>query len=129
MRLAVAVGLFIALCAPPHAQAQDAASAFKGFCEGWMHKLQDREQINASHIKWQTAPAGVHGAYIGYTRKHTCTVKNGTASVPVGTIRYLEVRYEKQGSSIEQAEHSRPRPVETTEVTEIFRFSGGKWVY
>ena len=84
---------------------------------------------NVSHIDWQAGEAGISGAYVGYTQEHTCVTKTGTQNVPVGKITYREVKYRKQGPTIGDATHSIAHPVETTEVTEIFRFSKGAWVY
>jgi hypothetical protein len=112
------------------ARAEDPTSQFEGFCQEWMHKLEAREQNNVTHIQWQTNGEGVTGDYTGYyTHEHTCIVKSGTASVPVGKITYREIRYEKHGGNVSEAEHSDPRPVETTDVTEIFRYDKGKWIY
>jgi hypothetical protein len=104
-------------------------SKFKVFCEEWMGKLAARERDNVQNIKWDTRADGVFGSYTAYSHEHTCVMKSGTNSVPVGTITYLEYLYEKRGSSIPEAKSSPPHPVETTEVTEIFRYSAGKWIY
>jgi hypothetical protein len=127
MRALVLTCLAVALCAP--ARAEDPAGAFKGFCEEWMHKLEVREHDNVSHIKWEVTQDGVQGDYVGYTHEHTCLTKNGTQSVPVGKITYREIKYEKRGTTIAEAESNPPKAVEVTEVTEIFRYAKGKWVY
>ena len=111
------------------ARAEDPDSAFRGFCEEWMQKLHERQARNVSHIQWEPAADGVHGAYVVYSDEHTCITKNGTASVPVGKIIYREVRYEKIGPTVAEAEKTSPHAVETTEVTEIFRYDKGKWIY
>jgi hypothetical protein len=49
--------------------------------------------------------------------------------VPIGKITYLEVRYEKRGTTREEAEGNPAKPLETTEVTEIFRYAKGQWIY
>jgi hypothetical protein len=121
--------LFLAVVLNGAALAQDAATAFPSFCEEWMHKLEVREQNNVTHIKWESNADGVQGAYVGYTHEHTCTLKDGSGHVPVGEIIYREIRYEKRGSTIADAQQSEARPSEITEVTEIFRYSNGKWVY
>jgi len=126
MRLLVSVCCLVLLGAS--ALAEDPASAFNHFCEEWMGKLAAREEHNVTHIKWDTKSEGVKGEYVGYTKEHTCTTKNASA-VPIGKIIYREVRYQKQGGSIPEAEKSSARPIETTEVTEIFRYAKGKWVY
>lgn len=110
------------------AAAGDVASQFTAFCEEWMGKLAARERHNVSHIKWDTKPEGVQGEYVGYTEEHTCTLKDG-AKVPVGKIIYREIVYQKRGGTVPEAEKSTAQPIETTEVTEIFRYSGGKWIY
>jgi len=103
-------------------------AAFQTFCQEWMQKLAVREHDNISNIKWNTKPDGVQGEYVGYTQDHTCVVKNEDAD-PVGKIAYQEVRYEKRGATIVEAEKSLPRPVEATAVTELFRFEKDKWIY
>lgn len=127
MKLATIVGVILLLGSA--AYAGDPAAAFQGFCNDWMHKLEVREHDNVSHIRWQTMKDYVLGDYVGYTRDHKCITKTGTASVPVGEITYREIRYEKRGTTIAEAQKSTPRPVETTEVTEIFRYQNGKWIY
>jgi hypothetical protein len=104
------------------------AEAFQTFCQEWMQKLAVREHDNIANIKWGTKPDGVHGEYVGYTQDHTCMVK-GEDGDPVGEIAYQEVRYEKRGPTIAEAEKSPPYPMETTAVTELFRFEKGKWIY
>ena len=121
--------LCIVLLLSAGALGQDATSAFPSFCEEWMHKLEVREQYNVAHIQWETNGDGVQGGYIGYTHEHTCMLKDGTGHVPVGEIVYREIRYEKRGATRAEAEKSEARQSEVTEVTEIFRYSDGKWVY
>ncbi|HVM98540.1 MAG TPA: hypothetical protein VMT89_19245 [Candidatus Acidoferrales bacterium] len=110
--------------------AEDAKSAWPAFCEEWMHKLQAREERNVSLIKWEDDQSNsVLGSYIGYSHQHECILKNDDGPSPVGKITYLEVRYEKRGANKEEAASSPAKAIETTEVTEIFRFSKGAWVY
>jgi hypothetical protein len=110
------------------AMAGDVATQFDAFCTEWMGKLAAREQHNVTHIKWDAKPNGVKGEYVGYTTEHTCTLKNAS-KVPIGKIIYREIVYQKSGGSVPEAEKSPAQPIETTEVTEIFRYAGGKWVY
>jgi hypothetical protein len=111
------------------ARAEDAKSLWPTFCEEWMQKLQAREIRNVSLIKWEDGSDAILGTYVGYSSQHECILKNDTGPAPIGKITYLEVRYEKRGTTKEEAEHSRAHAVETTEVTEIFRFSKGAWIY
>ena len=110
------------------ALAGDVASQFTVFCEEWMGKLAARQEHNVTHIKWDAKPDGVKGEYVGYTHEHTCTLKDG-AQVPIGKIIYREIVWQKHGGTIPEAEKSEAQAIETTEVTEIFRYAAGKWVY
>jgi hypothetical protein len=68
----------------------------------------------------------VTGEYIGYTPEHVCTLKNVT-NAPIGKVIYVEIVYQKGGSTIPEAEKSTARVIGTTEVTEIFGYIRGKW--
>ena len=124
--------LFVSLCCvvlfSTAALAEDATAAFTSFCEEWMGKLAAREVHNVANIKWDAKPGAVKGEYVGYTKEHTCTVKEAS-KVPIGKIIYREIVYQKHGGSIPEAEKSPAEATEVTEVTEIFRYSAGKWVY
>lgn len=111
----------------PSAAMAGATDSFESFCLEWMKKLAVREHDNIAHIKWETNATGVHGSYTGYNPEHTCVVIEGTQGVPIGTIKYREVRYEKRGASAVEAEASQPTPVELFDVSEIFRYTKGKW--
>jgi hypothetical protein len=106
------------------------AATLDAFCAKWMGFLSVRERDNQNAIKWQTTPGGVEGKYVGYSDTFKCFLKDiAKKETPVATIRYLEYLYEKDGASKAEAESSEPKVVESTEVTEIFRYSKGKWVY
>lgn len=107
----------------------DPKSQFPAFCEEWMGKLAAREKRNVSLIKWDENGSNVSGSYIGYSNQHSCIFKESDGPVPVGKITYLEVLYEKRGTTREEAERNPAQAVETTEVTEIFRYAKGQWVY
>jgi len=113
--------------APKTQTPEEIAAAFATFCEEWMERLAARERDNLQHIKWETTGDGAHGSYTGYSHEHTCTQTDGTEHVPVGRIKYRELLYEKRGTSPSEAENSAPQTVEVYEVTEIFRYSNGKW--
>jgi len=127
MKPVIALCLLFSLAAV--AKAEDPEATFQGFCSEWMQKLEVREQHNATNIKWESSADGVRGAYVGYTQDHTCILKERKDSGTVGKISYREIRYEKRGGTIAEAEHSVAHPVETTEITEIFRYAKGQWVY
>ncbi len=106
-----------------------AAIAFQQFCSEWIEKLVQREEQNVAHIQWVTSEIGVRGTFIGYSRRGDCVTKTGTDAVPVGKLTYKQVTYEKKGPTLSAAEISAARPLDVAEVTEIFRYGDGKWIY
>jgi hypothetical protein len=118
-----------AAAAAPSPPPDPAIVAFRAFCDEWMLKLSEREKFNRSRIRWDSGENWVQGDYIGYTREHHCSIERQHGVPPVGKIRYREIRYEQRGATLEEATASLARPVETTEVTEIFRYGEGKWIY
>jgi hypothetical protein len=106
------------------------ADQLKGFCVKWMGFLETRERDNKKAIKWEKKPTGFAGHYVGYSKEYDCTMKERSSNgTPVATIEYKEFVYEKQGASQTEAEQDEAAPVDATEVTEIFRYSKGQWVY
>lgn len=112
-------------------------SDLEAFCIKWMGFLATRERDNRQGVKWEKGPAGVVGKFVGYSTEYECKLK-GThgaptkgknAAVPVATITYREYIYQQEGTSQADAKETAPRQTEATEVTEIFRYSAGKWVY
>ena len=106
------------------------ADKLKEFCKKWMGFLETRERDNLKAIKWETQASGVSGHYVGYSKDYDCTLKERSSNgTPVATIVYKEYSYQKAGASKEQADQSEPSIIDTTEVTEIFRYNKGQWVY
>jgi hypothetical protein len=106
------------------------AEQLKAFCQKWMGFLETRERDNKKGIKWEKKPAGISGHYVGYSKEYDCVMKERSSNgTPVATIEYKEYIYEKSGASQGEAEQKEPSVVEATEVTEIFRYNKGQWVY
>ena len=106
-----------------------AAISFQQFCNEWLEKLVHREEQNVARIQWETSEVGVRGTFVGYSRGGDCVTKTGTDAVPVGKLTYKQVTYEKKGPTVGAAELSAARPLDVAEVTEIFRYGDGKWIY
>src|SRR5262245_16324206 len=87
--------------APPNPEA--VATAFRAFCEEWMHKLAERERNNLAHLKWDKTAEGVEAAYVGYDQNHTCKLVDGTEADPVAKVFYREVHYVKRGGTVAEA--------------------------
>jgi len=105
--------------------------SLEAFCQKWMGFLEQREKDNKEQIAWRTLGDGVEGEFVGYTKDYTCALSElrPDTKVPVGTIKYLELKYRHKGTSSTAALANRPKIIEATEVTEIFRYSQNKWVY
>lgn len=119
----------------PAAELEDAKKTFGDFCASWVDKLRERERYNQTKIQWEPSPeGGVVGEYVGYDTKNvgptsgTETVEHVDAT-PIGKLVYLELKLRRAGKSKEEALTHEPEIVEKTEVTEIFRFDRGSWVY
>ncbi|HZR83079.1 MAG TPA: hypothetical protein VFD92_18435 [Candidatus Binatia bacterium] len=106
-------------------------ATFDDFCKSWVDKLRERERYNITKIKWETAPDGaVVGEYVGYDTNNVGPQTVGNVdTTPIGKLVYLELRLRRTGKSKEEALAHDPEIVERTEVTEIFRFERGAWVY
>ena len=106
------------------------ADQLKAFCVKWMGFLETRERDNKKGIKWEKQPAGTSGHYVGYSKEYDCVMKERSSNgTPVAIIEYKEFLYEKTGPSQGEAEQDDPAVIEATEVTEIFRYNKGDWVY
>lgn len=109
---------------------QKIAADLTAFCKKWMGFLETRERDNKRGVKWQPGGEGVKGQYIGYSSEYDCTMKERSSNgTPVATIVYREYLYEASGATQDIATTVKPTIVEATEVTEIFRYTKGAWVY
>lgn len=114
----------------PAASEEKIADELKAFCIKWMGFLSVRERDNLKGVKWAKAPSKVSGQYVGYSKEYDCVMKERSSNgTPVATIQYKEYVYEKAGGSQAEAEQAEPSVVDATEVTEIFRYTKGQWVY
>ncbi|MGD9763831.1 MAG: hypothetical protein AB7V27_08980 [Candidatus Binatia bacterium] len=106
------------------------AEELRKFCLKWMGFLEQRERDNKRGIKWQPRATGVAGQFVGYSKEYDCVMKERSSNgTPVATIMYREVLYEQSGGSQNEATNTPPKVIETTEITEIFRYTKGQWVY
>lgn len=114
----------------PAASDEKIADDLKQFCKKWMGFLETRERDNKRGVKWQNSGTAVKGQYVGYSADYDCTMKERSSNgTPVATIVYREYVYETTGPSKDEALAAKPTIVDATEVTEIFRYTKGEWVY
>ena len=130
IRLASAVlaaALFI-----PGLAAAGADPEFERFCSQWMEKLAQRERQNVAKVRWVQRGAGFIGEYTGYARR-PIQCEPTTAVTPgrpaVGKLVYEEIVYQKAGADQASARIAQPAVLRTTEVMEVFRYDGKRWMY
>jgi hypothetical protein len=112
------------------ASSADAAKKFETFCGSWLDKLRERERHNKTRITWEKQPSGVVGEYVGYDTETSRMVPPADVQqVPVGRLVYMELRFRVAGESEAVALEQKPEIIERTEVTELFRYDRGTWVY
>ncbi len=112
------------------APTREAMRRFRVFCRSWMAKLRERERQNREHIRWRRTPVGVVGEYVGYdTESYRILPPADVDVTPVGRIVYMELRLRVEGGSEREALARKPQVIERTEVTELFRYDRGSWVY
>jgi hypothetical protein len=119
---------------PPEAttsKAEELKTKFKTFIDTWMEKLEARERHNIAHIEWKPGERGVVGEYVGYdtTTFEVADIRNADSSSPIGRVVYMELKLRLSGASEVDALAQTPEIVERTEVTELFRYERGSWVY
>ena len=123
--------LTLTLVVAPPPQFARANDEFTRFCGEWMTKLAQRERDNLKTAQAQPRRGGVVLEYTGYARQPIqCTTRiPQPGKSGVGILVYLELRYRRAGSDAVQARSSEPAVLSQTEVTELFRFDGKRWIY
>jgi hypothetical protein len=111
----------------------DIELSFEKFAKTWMNKLENISKANSKTIgiKPSTADGVYSGRYICYGPECQTSIKktDSTETPYVGLIRYSEKQILKKGPTRQDAMNDPGTAVEETSVTEIFRFSKGRWIY
>lgn len=97
-----------------------------------MSRLEQVNQQNIRTMKSETAANGrVVGRYICYGPDCVQEVRpTGSKVTPyVGILRYSQKVMEKEGDTLQQMQENAAVPASEIEVTEIFRYTRGRWVY
>ncbi len=103
---------------------------FETFASSWMEKLRERERFNVSKVKWRPVDGGVEAVYIGYDTANVRILPlSNVETNPIGKLVYLELKLRLVGGDEDAARARQPEIVERVEVTELFRYDRGKWVY
>jgi len=105
--------------------------SFQKFSRQWMAKLTDISAQNGLKALSRRGAGGEQAKYVCYGPD--CEVwikKTDSRHTPyVGFIRYPEKHFLKNGDSAQPAMGGEDTLLAAFPVTEIFRFSGGRWVF
>jgi hypothetical protein len=103
---------------------------FDVFVASWMEKLRERERHNVKKIAWHPGGSGVEGIYVGYdTTNYQILPVSNLETTPIGKLVYMELKLRRAGSTQDEALSREPQIIERVQVTEIFRYHRGEWVY
>lgn len=111
----------------------DVEQSFERFAKSWMAKLEGINKLNSKNVGIKMSqPDGLYmGKYICYGPEcKTSIKKTDSAETPyIGLIHYSEKQILKKGVNMQDALNDPGTTIEETPVTEIFRFSRGRWIY
>jgi hypothetical protein len=106
-----------------------AAAKFPEFCHEWQRMLHDRETNSLDHLVWETRNGVQSTTYTGYGNVDSCETKESIEGVPIGKLSYMEMIYNLEGKTPEEARHTPPKIVHQTHTLEIFSWEKNKWFY
>ena len=127
--------LALTLSGPSTAVADPGKSAaqksFEQFVNVWMSKLDRIGKMNIRGLDIIPRDQGFVGRYVCYGPECEFSIKEtGSPETPfVGILRYSEKHFLKKGESRQKTFQSPGMLTKKIRVTEIFRFTRGKWVY
>ncbi len=121
-------GPFTAIADPGKPAAQ---KSFEQFVNVWMSKLDRIGKMNIRGLDIIPRDQGFVGRYVCYGPECEFSIKEtGSPETPfVGILRYSEKHFFKKGETRQKTFQSPGMLTKRIPVTEIFRFTRGKWVY
>jgi len=105
--------------------------SFEKFANAWMAKLDRIGKMNIRALNIMPDDQGFVGRYVCYGPECEFSIKETRSpETPfVGILRYREKHFLKKGETRQKTIQSAGMLTEKIPVTEIFRFTHGKWVY
>jgi hypothetical protein len=107
-------------------------TSFEGFSKNWMARLEQINQQNLQGVKPEAAANNrVVGRYICYGPDCIREVRgtDSKATPYVGILRYPQKVMEKEGDTLQKMKEHPGTQASEIQVTEIFRYTKGRWVY
>ena len=92
-----------------------------------MGQLQTAQEQSLAGMRWQQDAIGTRGEFVGYAPDYECTLSTPVKTVPVGRMRYREIRFEKRGESVDDAMRAEPAPLSIEDVTQVLVYRDGYW--
>ncbi len=119
---------------PGTANAAQAEQSFADFQKGWMQKISQHGSYGSANAKVTEDPNQAGSFVAMYTElgeiKNSEVKKTDNKATPfVGTIKYERTDYVCRGKTRDEAVKGPFKPEPPELVTEIFRYTRGKWVY
>jgi hypothetical protein len=106
-----------------------AAAKFPNFCHDWERMLRDRETNSLTHLTWVTHGGVESTTYTGYGQIDSCETKESVEGVPIGKLSYMEMIYDLEGKTPEEARQTPPKVIHQVHTLEIFSWDKNKWFY
>ena len=105
--------------------------SFEKFVNAWMAKLDRIGKMNIRALDIVPGGQGFVGRYVCYGPECEFSIKEtGSPLTPfVGLLHYSEKHFLKKGETRQKTIQNPGMLTEKILVTEIFRFTHGKWVY
>ncbi len=113
-------------------EAEDRArTSFDVFTRKWMQKLARTEDFLKKRMQIKQTQEGFVAAYTGYLPYRYTTIKltQSKATPFIGILTYYKKTMRSVGKTKEQAISGLFEHAETSQVSEIFRYTKGEWVY
>jgi hypothetical protein len=111
---------------------EDAQSSFDAFTVEWMDKLQRTEEFQRTErIKVIESAEGFLAEYMGYLpHRYVIVRKTSSKDTPyIGILTYYQQTMRCVGKTREEAVRGPFQQTGTSQVSEIFRFTKGRWHY
>jgi hypothetical protein len=105
--------------------------SFEQFVNAWMAKLDRIGEMNIRAPDITPSDQGFVGRYVCYGPECEFSIKEtGSPETPfIGVLHYWEKHFLKKGETWQKTIQSPGMLTDKIPVTEIFRFTQGKWVY